>query len=53
MKVLISDFDGTLYFENGIKKQDLEALEEFRSKGNLFGICTEELSISLKEVVVF
>lgn len=41
MKVLASDYDGTLYFgDEGFKEEDLAAIEKFRQNGNQFGICT-------------
>ena len=43
MKVLASDFDGTLYFENvegHYKKEDIIAIKKFQSAGHKFGVCT-------------
>lgn len=44
MKIFASDFDNTLFFHdrnNGyIRKEDIEKIKEFQSKGNLFGLCT-------------
>lgn len=43
MKLLSSDFDGTLYFHNKeekMRESDLEAIRKFQQEGNLFGICT-------------
>ena len=41
MKVLASDFDGTLFFgEDGFRKSDIRAIERFQSAGHLFGVCT-------------
>ena len=47
MKILASDFDNTLFFrdfrndgEGYIKKTDIEKIEDFQAKGNLFGLCT-------------
>ncbi len=42
MKVLASDYDGTLYFgkEIGIKQSDVEAIKKFQEAGNLFAICS-------------
>ncbi len=39
MKALASDFDGTLYFEDGIKDSDQQAIIDFQ-KDHLFGLCT-------------
>lgn len=40
MKALASDFDGTLFFKDGFKKEDLKAIQGFQDKGHIFGICT-------------
>ena len=40
MIVFASDYDGTLYKNREITQYDLDAIEAFRSKGNLFGIVT-------------
>ena len=43
MKLLASDFDGTLFFHSekeDMRIKDLEAIRKFQDKGNLFGICT-------------
>lgn len=43
MKLLASDFDGTLFFLNEkepYRQGDVKAIEEFQKAGNLFGICT-------------
>lgn len=44
MKVFASDFDNTLFFHDKdkgyIRKEDIEKIESFQSKGNLFGLCT-------------
>lgn len=43
MKILASDYDGTLYFheENpNYRVRDVEAIKDFQKAGNLFGICT-------------
>ena len=39
MKALASDFDGTLYFEDGVKEDDRKAILAFQ-KHHLFGLCT-------------
>ena len=38
MKALASDIDGTLVFNQQIKKQDKEAIEKYQKK-LLFGVC--------------
>ncbi|WP_305151900.1 HAD hydrolase family protein [uncultured Dubosiella sp.] len=40
MKWLASDYDGTLYFEDGYKQEDLEAIRAFQKQGNMFGLCS-------------
>lgn len=40
MNLLASDFDGTLWFEDHMKEKDLQAIQEFRNHGNLFGLCS-------------
>ena len=39
MKALASDIDGTLVFNQQIKKQDKEAIEKYQKK-HLFGVCS-------------
>ena len=40
MKILASDFDNTLFFSDGVHKEDVEAIRTFQKQGNLFGLCT-------------
>ncbi len=40
MKLLASDFDGTLAFNNKIKESDIKKIKEFQDAGNLFGMST-------------
>lgn len=40
MKVLASDFDGTLYFDEAFRDEDLKTIKEFQKQGNLFGLCS-------------
>lgn len=41
MKVVASDFDGTLYFQGiGFKEEDILKINEFQKQGHMFGICT-------------
>lgn len=42
MKIAFSDFDGTLYFhhEDIIPQINIEAVNEWRSKGNIFVLCS-------------
>lgn len=40
MKILFSDLDGTVIFDNKVKDEDLEAIKRFQKDGNLFVFCT-------------
>ena len=41
MKLLVSDFDGTIHFwPEGIYERDLEAIRNWQAKGNLFALAT-------------
>ena len=45
MKIMASDFDGTLFFRfigdgKGFKDEDLEAIKKFQEAGHRFGVCT-------------
>ena len=42
MKILASDFDGTLYFpkEGGLRPGDIQAIETFQKQGHKFGLST-------------
>lgn len=40
MKILISDFDGTLFVDGKITKENVKKIEDFRKKGNIFVIST-------------
>ena len=40
MKALASDFDGTLYFEDGVKEDDRKAILAFKSITYL--VCVQE-----------
>ena len=40
MKLIASDFDGTIFIDEKIKTEDIEAIRDFQAKGNLFGIVT-------------
>lgn len=42
MKILASDFDGTLYFpkEGGLRPGDIQAIQEFQARGHKFGLST-------------
>jgi Cof subfamily protein (haloacid dehalogenase superfamily) len=40
MKILASDFDGTLFIEGTISNESKEAIKRFQQAGNKFGLCT-------------
>ena len=40
MKIIASDYDGTLRRHNGIEQTDRDAIKKWRENGNLFGIVT-------------
>lgn len=40
MKLLVSDFDGTLFRNWKITPEEIEAIKEWRNRGNLFAIAT-------------
>lgn len=40
MKIAASDYDGTLFRQGRISREDLEAIEAWRAGGNLFGLAT-------------
>ena len=50
MKALASDFDGTLYFEDGIKENDQQAIVHFQ-KHHLFGLCTGRPLIGVQHYI--
>ena len=40
MKLLASDYDGTLRYEPKVVKEDLDALKRWQQAGNLFVVVT-------------
>ena len=40
MKIIASDFDGTLYRHSRISERDREAIQKWQAAGNLFGLVT-------------
>ncbi|WP_306484030.1 HAD family hydrolase [Anaerococcus sp.] len=40
MKLIASDFDGTIFIDGKIKTEDIKAIRDFQAKGNLFGLVT-------------
>lgn len=51
MKVLASDYDGTLRVAAYVSEEDKQAIHEFRTKGNHFGIVTGRSIESLKDEI--
>lgn len=53
MKVLASDYDGTLRTEEMVNVSDVQAIHKFREKGNMFGLVTGRSMESIqKEVAI-
>ena len=50
MKVLASDYDGTLLFNEKFKEGDLKKIKEFQKAGNLFGLVEDLLKASMNFV---
>lgn len=53
MIAIASDYDGTLFFHDipsGIKKEDIQMIQNFQEQGHLFGICTGRPLIGIKEL---
>lgn len=48
-KLLVSDFDRTLYVDSDISQENLRALEKWKQNGNLFAIATGRGERSLRE----
>ena len=40
MKIIASDYDGTINYQGRISNEDKEAIRKFRQAGNKFGIVT-------------
>lgn len=40
MKALASDFDGTIFFDEQFKENDIKKIKEFQNRGYLFGLCS-------------
>lgn len=40
MKLIASDFDGTIFIDGKIKTEDIKVIRDFQAKGNLFGLVT-------------
>lgn len=48
MKIIASDFDGTIYVDEGFKEDDLKAIKSFKASSGIFGIVTGRSYFSLK-----
>lgn len=51
MKVLVSDYDGTLCIKHSVSKENIEAIHKFQEAGNMFGIVTGRSMESLMDEV--
>lgn len=51
MKVLASDYDGTLRTEEIVDVNDVRAIQKFREKGNLFGLVTGRSMESIQKEI--
>ena len=40
MKLLATDYDGTLKYAKHIMPEDLQAIQDWKKAGNLFVLCT-------------
>ena len=49
MKIAASDFDGTLFRDGDVTKEEIEAIDKWRANGNLFGVITGRNYKSLRE----
>lgn len=50
-KIFASDYDGTLYLNETVSRTDLQAINDLRSQGHLFGLCSGRHLDSLLEEV--
>lgn len=54
MKLLVSDYDGTINFRGSIKDEDLESLKRFYNQGNILSIASSRPYESLhNEMMIF
>ncbi len=51
MKIIASDFDGTIYVDEGFKEDDLKAIKSFKASSGIFGIVTGRSYFSLKSLI--
>lgn len=51
MKIIASDFDGTIYVDEHFKENDLRAIRSFQASSGIFGIVTGRRYFSLKSLI--
>ena len=51
MKIIASDFDGTIYVDEHFKENDLRAIRSFQASSGIFGIVTGRSYFSLKSLI--
>ncbi|MGX8852663.1 HAD-IIB family hydrolase [Amedibacillus sp. YH-ame10] len=51
MKIVASDYDGTLRTQEYVDKKDIEMIRKFRKAGNMFGIVTGRSMESIKQEI--
>lgn len=51
MKIIASDFDGTIYVDEHFKENDLETIRSFQASSGIFGIVTGRSYFSLKSLI--
>lgn len=51
MKIIASDFDGTIYVDEEFKENDLRAIKSFKASFGIFGIVTGRSYFSLKSLI--
>lgn len=51
MKIIASDFDGTIYVDEEFKENDLKAIRSFQASSGIFGIVTGRSYFSLKSLI--
>ncbi len=51
MKIIASDFDGTIYVDEEFKENDLRSIRSFQASSGIFGIVTGRSYFSLKSLI--
>lgn len=51
MKLLATDYDGTLRYAQDVMPEDLKSIEEWKNKGNKFVIVTVVLKNQLEQQI--